>query len=125
MNLFDGPDDFLDDSDDSDAVPADVAGLLAGLRSDELAQVQAALAEITVQELAAVQDEVAQLLLNKAWCADVALADQVLAFLAKHGDGRCVRPMEEALHENGRKLTEHQAWRGRHIVQKIRRFGRK
>lgn len=125
MDLLDGPDDFLDTDTDVSQVPADVAGLLQRLQSDSLDDVAIAVTEIAAERLAAVQDDVARLLLAAKWCAESGLVDAILDYLAEHGDGRCVRPMEEALHENGRSLTEHQAWRARHIVQKIRRFGRK
>ena len=41
------------------------------------------------------------------------------------GDGRCVRPLEALLADCGTLLDDHQAWRTRHIVQVIRRAGRK
>ena len=45
--------------------------------------------------------------------------------LARVGDGRCVRPLEAAMAAHGQHLDDHQAWRVRHIVQVIRRGGRK
>jgi hypothetical protein len=41
------------------------------------------------------------------------------------GDGRCVRAMEAVLAAKGGELPEHHAWRARHIVQRIRRGGRR
>ncbi len=51
--------------------------------------------------------------------------ERLLDCLAELGDGRCVRGMERVLHQRWQHLSEHQAWRGRHIVQLIRRGGRK
>lgn len=48
-----------------------------------------------------------------------------LDFLEHHGDGRCVRGLEQALAQHGALLDDAQAWRARHIVQVIRRAGRK
>lgn len=41
------------------------------------------------------------------------------------GDGRCVRAMEAVLAAVGPQLPDHHAWRARHIVQRIRRGGRR
>jgi hypothetical protein len=41
------------------------------------------------------------------------------------GDGRCVRAMEAFLAHCAGQLSDHEAWRARHIVQLIRRGGRR
>lgn len=41
------------------------------------------------------------------------------------GDGRCVRAMEAFLAQCAGHLSDHEAWRARHIVQVIRRGGRR
>lgn len=41
------------------------------------------------------------------------------------GDGRCVRAMEAFLAQCAGQLSDHEAWRARHIVQVIRRGGRR
>jgi hypothetical protein len=41
------------------------------------------------------------------------------------GDGRCVRAMEAFLAQCAGQLLDHEAWRARHIVQVIRRGGRR
>ena len=51
--------------------------------------------------------------------------DRFLQFLEQHGDGRVVRTLEALLLEHGAALSDAHAWRARHIVQSIRRGGRK
>jgi len=51
--------------------------------------------------------------------------DRFLTFLELHGDGRVVRTLEALLLHHGAVLSEAHAWRARHIVQWIRRGGRK
>ena len=51
--------------------------------------------------------------------------DRVLACLKQIADGRCVREMEALLVERGAQLSDVHAWQARHIVQVIRRSGRK
>ncbi len=51
--------------------------------------------------------------------------DRVLACLKIVADGRCVREMEALLVERGAELSDVHAWQARHIVQVIRRGGRK
>lgn len=51
--------------------------------------------------------------------------DGALLALEQVGDGRCVRPMEALLAEHLTGWSEYQAWRARHIVQVIRRGGRR
>lgn len=51
--------------------------------------------------------------------------DRVLACLKQIADGRCVREMEALLVERGAVLSDVHAWQARHIVQVIRRSGRK
>lgn len=51
--------------------------------------------------------------------------DHVLACLGQVADGRCVREMEALLVERGAELSDVHAWQARHIVQVIRRSGRK
>ncbi len=48
-----------------------------------------------------------------------------LSFLESCGDGRCIRAMEQLLHRHGLDLSEAHAFRARHLVQVIRRGGRK
>lgn len=50
---------------------------------------------------------------------------ELLAALEVLGDGRCVRAMEAFLAQWSSHLQEHEAWRARHIVQVIRRGGRR
>ena len=125
MDLFDGPDDFLDGGGAEDAVPADIQPLLDQLQHESKTERTAAVSSIHEAGLAALQDRVCAALHEQSNAKDAAFVDAVLAYLDEHGDGRCVRPMEEALVANGPLMTERQAWRARHIVQKIRRFGRK
>ena len=49
----------------------------------------------------------------------------LLAALEVLGDGRCVRAMEAFLAQWSSRLQDHEAWRARHIVQVIRRGGRR
>ena len=51
--------------------------------------------------------------------------DKALAALQVVADGRCVREMEAMLLERGAVLSDTHAWQARHIVQVIRRGGRK
>jgi hypothetical protein len=51
--------------------------------------------------------------------------DRVLAALKQIADGRCVREMEALLVARGDELSDVHAWQARHIVQVIRRSGRK
>ncbi len=51
--------------------------------------------------------------------------DRVLACLKQIADGRCVREMEALLMDRGAQLSDVHAWQARHIVQVIRRGGRK
>ncbi len=51
--------------------------------------------------------------------------DRVLACLGQIADGRCVREMEALLVDRGAELSDVHAWQARHIVQVIRRSGRK
>ncbi len=75
--------------------------------------------------LAELQDAVAQLLCDSAEGLGFRGVELVLDCLAEVGDGRCVRSMEAALVSARDVLTEHQAWRARHIVQLIRRDHRR
>ena len=54
-----------------------------------------------------------------------AQVDRFLACLEQLGDGRIVRTLEALLHQDGASLSEVHAWRTRHIIQSIRRGGRK
>ena len=51
--------------------------------------------------------------------------DAILGCLKVVADGRCVREMEALLVERGAELSDAHAWQARHIVQVIRRAGRK
>ncbi|MCO4760728.1 MAG: hypothetical protein KC502_04445 [Myxococcales bacterium] len=75
--------------------------------------------------LADLQNEVAAVLRDRGAALDKAGIELTLDVLAEIADGRCVRVMEEALMNQAGTLTEHQAWRARHIVQLIRRDGRR
>lgn len=74
--------------------------------------------------LAVVQEDLA-LLLAPAADRGFEAAEALLDALEALGDGRCVRAMEAALWAVGPRLPQHQAWRARHIVQRIRRGGRR
>ncbi|GEM_PF-3365004 len=131
-DFLSGDADFLGGDNDLAAltappsvVPADVASLQQGLGSTDVAVVIQSLGAVTEQRVEPLQDQVATLLLSDVERLGKAGIDAVLDCLEAIGDGRCVREMERALYESGDKLSEHQAWRARHIVQKIRRFGRK
>jgi hypothetical protein len=71
------------------------------------------------------QSDVADQLGRCAARGDATAVDLLLDCLQAVGDGRCVRTMESVLAEHGHKLGDHQAWRARHIVQVIRRSGRR
>lgn len=71
------------------------------------------------------QSDVADQLGRYAARGDTLAVDILLDCLQAIGDGRCVRAMESVLADHGNKLGDHQAWRARHIVQAIRRGGRR
>ncbi len=75
--------------------------------------------------LGELQDAIAQQLRDRAPELAFAGVETALDCLATLADGRCVRTMEEALLRQSAALTEHQAWRARHIVQLIRRDHRR
>lgn len=125
MDLFDGPDDFLQDADDAPVVPPELAPLLADLHATDSRRQLAAIAEIQKQGHAQLQEHVARALLANAEGLGFDGVTAALDCLDALGDGRCVRTMEAVLHDEREHLTEHQAWRARHIIQRIRRFGRK
>lgn len=60
-------------------------------------------------------------------CLDLQPQARALFFdaLETLGDGRCVRAMEAFLAHCADQLSDHEAWRARHIVQVIRRGGRR
>jgi hypothetical protein len=102
-----------------------VAGLVvAALRSEDGEFVVRALAEAQRRQLATLQVEIAAVLRRHASLGHdgVELALSALDALA---DGRVVREMEAVLAEHGPALSRHHAWRARHIVQRIRRAGRR
>jgi len=73
----------------------------------------------------AVQETIAKQLRDRPATLGFDGIERALASLGVLGDGRCVRTMEEALLHQAPVFTEHQAWRGRHIVQLIRRDHRR
>ena len=123
MDLFDGPDDFLGDAGGRD--PGEKTAALKALAEGSAAEVAGVVAALHDAKDGSLQAEVSLSLLRGQVHRDAAVVDGVLQYLAELGDGRCVRPMEQVLVQASAALTEHQAWRARHIVQKIRRFGRK
>ncbi len=104
---------------------ADATAILARLQSDAIEMALAAVDEIAARPLPELQDAVAALLRDRFDALDRDAVERVLVCLDTIGDGRLVRPMEEALHAHGTRMSEHHAWRARRIVQRIRRFGRK
>ena len=107
------------------AVDATYVGLVAHLEGDDLPAALAAVDTIAERSVAALQVPVARLLYDRSQHLQFAQIERILDCLATVGDGRCVRVMEAVLHERHFQLTEHQAWRARHIVQRVRRAGRK
>jgi len=131
MDLFDGPDDFLGGDDAPSDIPADLAGLVADLNEGDAGAVFSAFSQVRERGLGQLQEQVVVAMhrLTAELGASVEQGksglDAALDCLDAVGDGRCVRPMERLLHDRKADLSEHQAWRARHIVQRIRRFGRK
>lgn len=72
-----------------------------------------------------VQMVIAERLARDPQALSHAQIDRFLACLEQLGDGRIVRPLEALLHQHGTTLSEVHAWRTRHIIQSIRRAGRK
>ena len=108
-----------------DSAEASTLAVREQLRADELEVAMSAVETVAQQSLLGLQQAVAELLYHRSADLDFAQIEQILDCLAAIGDGRCVRVMESLLHERHFDLSEHQAWRARHIVQKIRRAGRK
>ena len=125
MDLFDGPDDFLGEDDAPDTVPADLKEVVGALNSDDPATVIGAITAVREGGLAQLQDRVAAAMERLGGALGDDGIDAALDCLDELGDGRCVRPMEAFLHAHGAGLSGNRAWRARHIVQRIRRFGRK
>lgn len=72
-----------------------------------------------------VQVQIAQRLLSGPAQLGHARVDALLRALEGMGDGRCVRAMEQLLHERGGELSDAHAFVARRIVQGIRRLGRR
>lgn len=89
----------------------------------ELAQVAARAA--LGQRLDDVQEALAGHLEHNGAQLGLAGRGELLAALEVLGDGRCVRAMESFLALWSSRLQDHEAWRARHIVQVIRRGGRR
>lgn len=79
------------------------------------------IAHLRVEEA---QEDVALRLMEPA-SLDHLQQSALLDVLDGLGDGRCVRAMEAMLAAVGPQLPDHHAWRARHIVQRIRRGGRR
>jgi len=79
------------------------------------------IAHLQVEEA---QDDVALRLMDLQ-SLDHSQQSALLDVLDALGDGRCVRAMEAMLAAVGPQLPDHHAWRARHIVQRIRRGGRR
>ncbi len=108
-----------------DATDASSMAVLSQLQSEPLDDAMSAVETVHGQSLLGLQRAVAQLLYDRSSGLEFDQIERILDCLAAIGDGRCVRVMESILHERHFDLSEHQAWRARHIVQKIRRAGRK
>ncbi len=76
-------------------------------------------------QLSEVQELLAEQLQRNGQALGPQGRSDLLAALEVLGDGRCVRAMEAFLAEWSSRLHEHEAWRARHIVQVIRRGGRR
>lgn len=75
--------------------------------------------------LSEVQEALAQQLAHNSEQLGPAGRGEMLGALEELGDGRCVRAMEAFLAQWSSRLQDHEAWRARHIVQVIRRGGRR
>lgn len=106
-----------------DSGPVAVA-LVAGLRSDDVGLQLHALAIARKLGLRSLQRDIAGLLDAPARLGHEGV-EATLDALAELADGRSVRRLEEVLAARGPELSQHQAWRARHIVQVIRRAGRR
>lgn len=84
-----------------------------------------AVGAIAALSVAEAQVDVAERLLREAASLGHDGVEQALDCLEAIGDGRCVRTMEAVLLRHGALLSEPHAWRARHIVQVIRRGGRR
>jgi hypothetical protein len=96
----------------------------AVLSSDPEVAVEAAGA-IQALDVREAQADVAERLLSNPTMLGRERVERLLDCLEAIGDGRCVRTMEAVLHRHGLTLDDHHAWRARHIVQSIRRAGRR
>lgn len=85
----------------------------------------AAAQAITALEVREAQVEVAERLRQGPAELGHGRVEAFLQALEAIGDGRCVRTLEALLADRGLELSEPHAWRARHVVQVIRRAGRK
>lgn len=95
---------------------------VASTDAEVAVQAAAAIAALGVHEA---QDAVAQRLMQGPTELGRERVERLLDCLELIGDGRCVRTMEAVLHRHGLALDDHHAWRARHIIQAIRRAGRR
>ena len=120
------PDFLAGDVDHAPPVErSDLTALRRRLLANDLVDALAAVDEMATSGHAELQAELTTFFYVQTENLDHDAVERVLDCLASVGDGRCVRGMERVLHERWQHLSEHQAWRGRHIVQSIRRCGRK
>lgn len=98
--------------------------VVSALRSEDPPLQRQALQMVRKFGLRVVQREVAGLLDAPALLGHDGI-EATLDALAELADGRVVRRLEEVLATRGPELSQHQAWRARHIVQVIRRAGRR
>ncbi len=101
-----------------------VRALAAALAADDGALQLESLAVVRSRRLAVLQVEVAALLERPALIGHDGV-EATLDALGELADGRVVRRLEATLAARPAGLSEHQAWRARHVVQKIRRGGRR
>lgn len=98
--------------------------LVAALRGDSDALAVAAALEAARRSASLLQVEVAKVLDRHA-ALDHATVGKLLDAIEALADGRVVRTMEATLAAHGGALDRHHAWRARHIIQSIRRGGRR
>ncbi len=101
-----------------------VRALAAALAAADGALRREALAVVRARRLAVLQVEVAALLEQPERVGHDGV-EATLDALGELADGRVVRRLEAMLAARPAGLSDHQAWRARHVVQKIRRGGRR
>ena len=98
--------------------------LVAALRGESVPLAVQAAREAHRRGAQTLQVEVARLLDRHAELGHADI-EAVLDATEALADGRVVRAMEATLAAHGGALGRHQAWRARHIIQSIRRSGRR